>query len=45
MNLSAFSRITGFMSKEKPGIGVPCPDTEIKLVDPGTGAGAGRRGG
>jgi long-chain acyl-CoA synthetase len=37
MNLSAFSRITGFMSKEKPGIGVPCPDTEIKLVDPATG--------
>jgi long-chain acyl-CoA synthetase len=37
MNLSAFSRITGFMSEEKPGIGVPCPDTECKLIHPGSG--------
>ena len=37
INLSAFSRILGFMSKEKPGIGVPCPDTECRLVDPETG--------
>jgi len=36
INLSAFSRITGFMTKEKPGIGVPCPDTQCRLIDPGT---------
>jgi len=34
INLSAFSRIMGFMAKEKPGIGVPLPDTECRLVDP-----------
>lgn len=37
MNVSAFSKITGFMQKEKFGIGVPIPDTECKLVDPETG--------
>lgn len=37
MNVSAFSRITGFMQKEKLGIGIPIPDTECKLVDPVTG--------
>ncbi len=37
MNLSAFSRITGFMSKPKPGIGVPMPDVECRLIDPETG--------
>jgi long-chain acyl-CoA synthetase len=37
-NLSAFSKITGFMAKEIPGIGVPCPDTDCRLVDPQTGA-------
>lgn len=36
-NISAFSRITGFMSKDKTGLGVPAPDTECKLVDPATG--------
>jgi len=36
-NLSAFSKIFGFMSKEKFGIGIPTPDTECKLVDPETG--------
>jgi len=36
-NLSGFSKITGFMLKEKRGIGVPSPDTECKLVDPATG--------
>jgi long-chain acyl-CoA synthetase len=36
-NLSGFSRITGFMPQEKPGIGIPTPDTECKLVDPETG--------
>jgi long-chain acyl-CoA synthetase len=37
INLSAFSRITGFIAKEKSGVGVPCPDTECRLVDPVTG--------
>jgi long-chain acyl-CoA synthetase len=37
MNVSAFSKITGFMQKEKFGIGIPTPDTECKLVDPATG--------
>jgi len=37
MNVSAFSKITGFMQKAKVGIGVPIPDTECKLVDPDTG--------
>jgi len=34
INLTAFSRITGFLSKEKPGIGVPVPDMDCRLVDP-----------
>jgi len=37
MNVSAFSKITGFMQKQKFGIGIPIPDTECKLVDPETG--------
>ncbi len=37
LNLSPFAKIMGFMSKEKPGIGVPIPDTECRLVNPGTG--------
>ena len=37
MNVSAFSRITGFMQKAKFGIGIPTPDTEFKLTDPDTG--------
>jgi long-chain acyl-CoA synthetase len=36
MNVSAFSKITGFMKKEKFGIGIPTPDTECRLVDPET---------
>lgn len=36
INLSSFSQITGFMAKEKPGIGVPSPDTECRLIEPGT---------
>lgn len=36
-NISSFSKITGFMSKEKHGLGVPAPDTECRLVDPETG--------
>jgi long-chain acyl-CoA synthetase len=37
VNLSAFSRIMGFMAKEKPGIGVPMPDMDCRLVNPETG--------
>jgi len=36
-NVSAFSRITGFMAREKPGIGIPSPDTDCMLVDLETG--------
>jgi len=37
INLTAFSRITGFLLKDKPGIGVPVPDVDCRLVDPDTG--------
>lgn len=37
VNVSSFSKITGFMLKAKTGIGIPLPDTECKLVDPETG--------
>jgi long-chain acyl-CoA synthetase len=37
INLTAFSRITGFLSKMKPGIGVPIPDTDCRLVDSDSG--------
>ena len=37
MNVSAFSKITGFMQKEIFGIGIPTPDTACKLIDPETG--------
>jgi long-chain acyl-CoA synthetase len=37
MNLSGFSRITGFVASETPGVGVPCPDTECALIHPDTG--------
>lgn len=36
-NISAFSKITGFLSKEKSGLGVPAPDTDCKLIDSETG--------
>jgi long-chain acyl-CoA synthetase len=36
-NISGFSKITGFMANEKPGLGVPSPDTECKIVDQITG--------
>jgi long-chain acyl-CoA synthetase len=44
MNLSAFSKITGFMHSLKLGIGVPVPDTEVKLIDPDTGKDIGFAG-
>jgi len=37
MNVSAFSKITGFMQKAKFGIGIPTPDTECRLLDPESG--------
>lgn len=37
LNPSAFSKITGFMSKEKRGLGVPVPDTDFRVIDPSTG--------
>jgi len=37
INLSAFSKVTGFMAETKRGVGIPIPDTEIKIVDPDTG--------
>ncbi|HUV53109.1 MAG TPA: AMP-binding protein [Dehalococcoidia bacterium] len=45
-NLSTFSKITGFMAKEKLGIGLPVPDTESKIIDLVTGdeLGAGESG-
>jgi long-chain acyl-CoA synthetase len=36
-NITPFSKITGFVAKEKRGLGVPAPDTDCKLVDPLTG--------
>jgi long-chain acyl-CoA synthetase len=36
MNVSAFSKITGFMKEQKYGIGIPIPDTEFRIVDPET---------
>jgi len=36
-NVSAFSRMLGFMAQAKAGIGIPIPDTECRLVDPATG--------
>ncbi|MFX1303272.1 MAG: AMP-binding protein [Promethearchaeota archaeon] len=38
MNLSAMSKVMGFMEQPKRGIGVPVPDTDVKIVDPDTGA-------
>jgi long-chain acyl-CoA synthetase len=37
LNLSALSKVTGFMAKVKRSIGVPTPDTEVKIVNPETG--------
>lgn len=47
MNLSSFSKITGFMPSEKFGsIGIPLPDTDVKIVDldTGTDAAPGKEG-
>ncbi|OGO09474.1 MAG: hypothetical protein A2Y61_07680, partial [Chloroflexi bacterium RBG_13_60_13] len=36
-NLSTFSKITGLAARETLGIGLPVPDTEVKIVDLETG--------
>ncbi len=33
LDLSGFSKITGFAAKQKYSIGLPVPDTDVKLVD------------
>ena len=37
VNISPLSKVTGFMASKKNGVGVPLPDTEVKIVDPETG--------
>ncbi|MFX1416524.1 MAG: aldehyde ferredoxin oxidoreductase C-terminal domain-containing protein, partial [Promethearchaeota archaeon] len=37
INVSALSKVTGFMAETKRGVGLPVPDTEVKIVDPETG--------
>ena len=37
LNLTALSKITGFMKKVKRGVGIPIPDTDVKIVNPDTG--------
>jgi len=37
VNLTAFSKITGFAPKVKLSIGLPVPDTEVKIINLGTG--------
>ncbi len=37
LDLTGFSKITGFAAKQKYSIGLPVPDTDVKLVDEETG--------
>lgn len=37
MNLTAFSKITGFAPSVKLSMGLPVPDTEVKIINPDTG--------
>ena len=37
INISALSKVTGFMAETKRGVGIPIPETEVKIVDPDTG--------
>jgi len=37
LNLTALSKVTGFVSKVKRSIGIPVPDTEVKIVNHETG--------
>jgi long-chain acyl-CoA synthetase len=36
VNISPLSKVTGVMLKKKTGVGVPLPDTDVKIVDPET---------
>jgi long-chain acyl-CoA synthetase len=36
MNISVFSKVTRFAPSTTPGVGIPVPDTDAKLVDPET---------
>ncbi len=37
INISGFAKITRFARTTRPGIGLPIPDTAVKIVDPETG--------
>ncbi|MHA2298361.1 MAG: AMP-binding protein [Candidatus Hodarchaeales archaeon] len=37
VNISALSKVTGYMAAAKKSVGVPVPDTEVKLIDHETG--------
>ncbi|MHA1614763.1 MAG: aldehyde ferredoxin oxidoreductase C-terminal domain-containing protein, partial [Candidatus Thorarchaeota archaeon] len=37
INISALSKVTGYIEETKRGVGIPIPDTDIKIVDPDTG--------
>jgi len=37
VNISPLSKVTGFMAQKKKGVGVPLPDTAVKVVNPETG--------
>lgn len=37
MDLTGFTKITGFAAKQKYSIGIPIPDTDVRLVDEETG--------
>jgi len=37
INISALSKVTGYIAETKRGVGIPIPDTEVKIVDPDTG--------
>ena len=37
INISVFSKVTRFATSTTPGVGIPVPDTEVRLVDPETG--------
>ncbi len=37
INLSALSKVTRFMTEVKVSVGVPIPDTDVKLIDPKSG--------
>jgi long-chain acyl-CoA synthetase len=36
INISAFAKVTRFATSTRPGVGIPVPDTDVKLVDPET---------